>query len=338
MKNSDQRTPRCDIALLVDAETGVQRASGEFVPDRNTVEAYVLTVLREQHENVVVVPFDPAIRPTRERLRELSPRVVFNLTEWIDGDRSRDVEIVSLLERLGLAYTGSAAAGMRLSRDKARAKAIVARLGGEVARGFVVPARGAIRNPGVPYPLVVKPQFGDGSDEVRDNSLVKNDAQFVRRARLLRERVRGPLLCEEYVPGRDLYVALLGNQPEVMPPVRLVIGRRGAGAPSMATYRLKGDGAYRTRWRVRWQVFRARRDTVNKINKLSATIFRGLKLRDYARIDYRLTDDGRLVFLEANANPDLHPHAMGINLCFAGVRHADAIRCIVRAALARRRR
>ena len=60
-----------------------------------------------------------------------------------------------------------------------------------------------------------------------------------------------------------------------------------------------------------------------------------MKLRDYARLDFRLTLDNRFCFLEANPNPDLHPHAMGINLCFAGVEHGDAIRRIAEAALAR---
>lgn len=74
------------------------------------------------------------------------------------------------------------------------------------------------------------------------------------------------------------------------------------------------------------------------IAKTSRAIFHALQLRDYARIDYRLTPDGRVVFLEANPNPDLHPHSMGRNLCFAGVSHADVVRRIVAAARRRARK
>ena len=76
---------------------------------------------------------------------------------------------------------------------------------------------------------------------------------------------------------------------------------------------------------------------MNELDSASRRIFHALKLRDYGRIDYRLTPDGRLVFIEANPNPDLHPHAMGIDLCFAGVKHPDAIQRIVEAARRRAR-
>jgi D-alanine-D-alanine ligase len=148
-------------------------------------------------------------------------------------------------------------------------------------------------------------------------------------------RLGAPLICEEFISGSDLYVALLGNEPQVMPPVELVVGKKGAAAPQLATYRLKNDGAYRTRWRIRWQPAKLEEAVVKAIEKASRAIFHALKLRDYARIDFRLTPDNRIVFLEANPNPDLHPHAMGINLCFAGVEHGDAIRRIVESARAR---
>ncbi|MCW5605832.1 MAG: hypothetical protein KIT18_14925, partial [Burkholderiales bacterium] len=86
------------------------------------------------------------------------------------------------------------------------------------------------------------------------------------------------------------------------------------------------------RWRIRWQPVRPENPALRTIGRASRAIFHALKLRDYGRIDYRLTPDNRIVFLEANANPDLHPHAMGINRCFVGVDYPDVIRRIVQAA------
>lgn len=329
---------RCDIALLVDAEAGERRTSGRFVPERSSVEAYLLETLRAQRLNVIVVPFDAAVEPVIAELRALKPRLVFNLTECVDGDRRQDAAIAGLLDLLQIPYTGTGLSGLRLARDKALSKHIVADLGVGVPRHFVIPPRGAIRNPRVPYPLIVKPQFGDGSDEVRGNSLVKNERELVQRVRMLRKRVAAPLICEEFIEGCDLYVALLGTAPEVMPAVELVIGRKGRGAPEFASYKLKNDGAYRTRWRVRWRVAKLSRNLQRDVEIASRAIFHALKLRDYGRVDYRLTPDGRLVFLEANANPDLHPHAMGNNVCFAGVTYGDALKRIIGAAQLRARR
>ena len=338
IRKSHADDARCDIALLVDAEAGERRTSGFFVPERSSVEAYVCAALRAQRLNVTVVPFDAVVEPTITELRELNPRLVFNLTECVDGDRSQDAAIAGLLDLLQLPYTGTGLSGLRLARDKALSKHIVADLGVGVPRHFIIPPRGPVRNPRVPYPLIVKPQFGDGSDEVRVNSLVKNERELVQRVRILRKRVAAPLICEEFIEGRDLYVALLGNAPAVMPGIELVIGRKGRGAPEFASYKLKNDGAYRNRWRVRWRVAKLSRNLRRDVESASRAIFHALKLRDYGRVDYRLTPDGRLVFLEANANPDLHPHAMGNHVCFPGVPYADALRCIVAEAQARGRK
>jgi D-alanine-D-alanine ligase-like ATP-grasp enzyme len=61
-------------------------------------------------------------------------------------------------------------------------------------------------------------------------------------------------------------------------------------------------------------------------------------MRDYGRIDYRLTDEGRLVFIEANPNSDLTPHTLGTNLCFPGITYERLIPLIVETALQRYRR
>lgn len=326
------------MALLVDEETVTRAKSGAFVPDPRSAEEYVLEALRGQHEHVEIVPFAADVGATIARLQALRPRLVFNLTEWLDGDRGLDAAIAGLLDLLGINYTGSGPQGLRLARDKALSKAIVAVLGVDVPRHFVVGGAGAIRNPGLPYPLIVKPQFGDASETIVRNSVVANEAALRRQVRALRRKVDGPLICEEFISGNDLYVPLLGSAPQALRPIELIIGSSSASAPRMATYRLKHDTAYRRKWRIRWRPATLGSSTMRVIAKTSRAIFHALQLRDYARIDYRLTPDGRVVFLEANPNPDLHPHSMGRNLCFAGVRHAEVIKRIVVAARRRARK
>lgn len=324
-----------NIVLLVDEETGTRLKSGRFVPDRGSVEARVLACLSERYGEVRVVPFTRDVAATIEELRSASPGLVFNLTEWLDGDRSLDAAITGLLDLIKIPYTGSGPDGMQLARDKALSKEIVSSLAVEVPRHFVVNGTDDLARHALTYPLVVKPQFGDASETMSANSMVKDADELRERVDALYARLKAPLICEEFIPGRDLYVALLGSEPEVMPPVELVIGKKGAAAPQLATYRLKNDAAYRTRWRIRWKPAKLDEAVVRSIEAASRSIFRALKLRDYARLDFRLTRENRLYFLEANPNPDLHPHAMGLNLCFAGVAHTDAIRRIVEAAYCR---
>jgi D-alanine-D-alanine ligase len=329
---SPTREP-CDIALLVDEEIGARDAGGRFVVEPGTMEAHVLACLEARHAHVTVVPFDPAITPTGEALRALAPRLVFNLTEWVGGDRRLDAAIVGVLEMMNLPYTGSGPDALQLARDKVLAKSIVAGLGIRVPHHVIL--NGRVPEGEFPYPAIVKPQFGDGSDGIARSALVTNQRDLTRRLAAIRRRSDEPLLCEQFIEGRDLFVALLGNEPKVMPPLELVVGRKSAGSPRFATYRVKNDAAYRTRWRVRYREPRLDAHVLASIEAASRRIFGSLKLRDYARIDYRLTAGNELYFLEANPNPDLTRHTFGRDRCFAGVSYPELIASIVDAALER---
>jgi D-alanine-D-alanine ligase len=326
----------CDIAVLVDDEVGERDRTGRFVLERGTMEWYVLQMLEQQHRSVCVVPFDPEITSTIAALKALKPALVFNLTEWVAGDRRLDSAIAGMLEMMKLRYTGAGADGMQLARDKALAKQVVANLGISVAPHAV--ANG--RRPDVSslaFPLIVKPQFGDGSDEIANGALVRTENELARRLEAVRKRTSEPLLCEQFIPGRDLFVALLGNEPRVMPPLELVVGRHGTAAPRFATARVKNDPRYRTRWRIRYREAKLPQELMQRVVDASRLVFHTLKLRDYARIDYRLSADDQLVFLEANPNPDLTRHTFGRERCFAGITYPELISSIVRSALARPR-
>ena len=328
----EKRNAHCDIVLLVDQETGRRTRGGGFIVDSGSVESQVLRVLRLQHGRVAVVPYDADCDVTVAALHTLNPRLVFNLTEWIAGDRSRDHVITRLLEKLGFPYTGTAGDGLRLARDKARAKAVVTAMGVATPRHFMA---GVLGSAGVPFPLFVKPHYGDGSDAISSAALVRTHNELNARLKSLRLRKSGPVLCEEYIEGRDLFVALLGNKPQVLQPLELVVGRQDRGAPRFATQRLKHDDAYKRRWLVSYRKARLPRSVMDEIRRSSMRIFHALKLRDYARIDYRLTAENRLVFIEVNPNPDLGRHTFGRDLCFAGVEYSNLIRRIVTAARGR---
>lgn len=327
-------SPRCEIAVLVDEEVGARNGTGRFVVDARSMESNVLWALRQRHRSICVVPFSPAITPTVEELRRLKPRLVFNLTEWVGGNRRLDAAITGVLEMMKLRYTGAGPEGMHLARDKALAVSLVADLGVEVPRQAVVNGRRDLA-PGLAFPMIVKPQFGDASDGMGSGALVRTRDQLERRVAAIRRHSDEPLLCEEFLPGTDLYVALLGNGPEVMPAIELVIGRKAPGAPKFATYKVKNDDPYRARWRVHYKRARIGEVARRKIAEWSPRIFHALKLRDYARLDYRLTPDGRVVFLEANPNPDLARDSFCTHGCFAGVPYERLIATIVQAALAR---
>lgn len=326
------RPPRCDIALLVDEETGEFGPSGRFLPEPDDVEDRVARALRRRYRRVEVVPFAPTVVETVDRLRALRPRVVFNLTEWVAGDRRLDAAIAGLLEVMKLSYTGSGPDGLRLARDKDLARQIVAGLGVAVPRSFPVDAPR-----GLPYPLIVKPRYGDGSDSIHKESFVRGPRELRARVRALRARGRGTVVCEEFIPGRDVYVPLLGSGPRMLAPVELVVRSGSRAAPRFATYRLKNDPRYRRKWGVHYRRARLAPEALAALAAASRRIFHGLKLRDYARLDFRMTDAGVPYFIEANPNPDLDPHSLNRSGCFAGMPYDELLEAIVTSARRRAR-
>jgi len=321
---------KTNLVLLVDPETGEYSPNGVFKLLPGSVEAQVLNALRQKYDCVCVMPFDSNGERFRARIIALNPKLVFNLTEWIDGDRSKDYLITQCLDRLGIPFTGSAMAGLRLARTKKQAKAVVA------AMGIATPTDYSLRHSAnITYPAFVKPAQGDGSDAISRKSLVRNQRQLLAQVKSLAQRRLGPTLCEEFIEGHDLFVALLGNEPQVLAPLQLVVSRQSRGAPCFATSQLKHDEHYKRHWGVRYVKAQLSEALMSEIEQSSRLIFHALHLRDYARIDYRLTEEGRLVFIEVNPNPDLGRHTFGRNLCFADVQYTDLIQSIVDAAVKR---
>ena len=323
---------RCDVALLVDEETGEYSESGRFIPESDDVEEKVLRALRKSYAHVEAVPFSPKVVETIQWLRRLRPKIVFNLTEWVEGDRKLDAAITGLLDVLKFRYTGTGPNGLRLARDKALSKQIVAEFGVPVPRYYVAEGPRDLRGHDLGFPLIVKPLFGDGSDEVNKHSVVRNEKQLRARVNALRRRLGEPAVCEEFIPGNDLYVGLLGNEPRVLTPVELVVRSTHRAAPQFATYRLKNDPRYRARWGAHYRRARLSAAQMREVRNVSRRIFKALKLRDYARLDFRLTPEGVIYFIEANPNPDLDPYALNRSGCFVGVPYARLVRTIVESA------
>jgi D-alanine-D-alanine ligase len=187
------------------------------------------------------------------------------------------------------------------------------------------------------YPLVVKPAFEDSSEGISNASLVAGEAALAERTRFVHERWEQPVIAEEYIEGRELYVTILGNNKLVVYPIReCFFNYDGDEGPALATYRVKWDREYREKWNIAFGFAELDRAMVRRIERICKKVYHVLQIRDYGRIDLRLTPDDKLVVLEANPNPDL---AYGEDVAEAaeraGLSHEELIDRIVKLALRR---
>jgi len=244
--------------------------------------------------------------------------------------------IASLLELLNIPYTGTGPTGLMLCRDKALSKQVLSH------HGLTVPAFASLVSEreclpaNLKFPVLIKPQMGDGSEGISLDSLTGNEADTMARARLLRVTMQQPVICEEYIEGRELKICILGNKKlHVFPPREVVFGSSKKGAPTFATARVKVDEKYRKKWKISYPKADLPPGVEAKVKRVAKKIYQLLQIRDYGKIDLRLTASGSVYFIEANPNPDISPTGFGTFASWDGVDYVQLIAQIVKLAMQR---
>jgi D-alanine-D-alanine ligase len=224
-----------------------------------------------------------------------APDVVFNLCESIDGVSSLEPLLPLLLERAGLAYTGSSPLTLGLALHKHKAK--------DVLRGAGVPTPDAVvlttpdtSGVGLPFPLIVKPAREDASVGITRDSVVHDRAALERQVTFVLARYRQPVLVERYIEGREIYVSMLerpGAEVEILPLHEIDFSEMPAGRPRIVSFEGK--------WVETSPEFTGTRPvpcegltpaSLARIGRVARTAFAAMELRDYARLDLRLSADG----------------------------------------------
>jgi D-alanine-D-alanine ligase len=261
----------------------------------------------------------------------------FNMTESFCGDDAKEPHLAAFLELFDRRYTGSPPQSMFLAQDKAVAKRIFDFHGIHTPR-FAVSWRGDLDIGHLEFPLIVKPVSEDGSVGIDKESVVQNQRDLVSRIAYLQERFDCAALVEEYVEGREIYAAVIGNDnPAALPLVEMDLSRLPEGMPRIASAEVKwekGTQAYESTRSAAAHGLDA--ETTRRLQDTAVQVYAALGLRDYARVDMRLTDDGRIYVIEANPNPWLAQEAeMNIAASLAGRTYPQLIGQIVELALAR---
>ncbi len=248
------------------------------------------------------------VEPVVAGLRAASPDLVFNLAESFGGKSALESNVAALLNLLGLRYTGSSPAGLLLAGDKSLTKKIL-RLHDIRTPEFATLYRGAIDWAGdLQFPVIVKPPQEDASIGITSSSLVYDLKELFGKIDELQSEFQAPVLVEEFVDGREFYVGVLGNvNPEALPVIELDFSALPAGRPRIASWEAKwgadGQGAGEEFAGTK-SVFPdgVAEDLVKRMQAIAIECFQALRLRDYARIDLRVTPGGDVYVIEVNPN------------------------------------
>jgi len=300
--------------VLVD-ETEEQSTTAEKSPVVRTLDKK--EVEEEVAEALVKLGHEPTMHEldgTQKSLLALSRLecdLVFNLAESFADDDTADFKIAAFLDLIGMKYTGSGAHGLMLAQDKAVAKKIFA-FHGVHTPVFAKSFRGQLDfSHDLQFPVIVKPAREDGSIGIEFSAVVSSIRELMERMDWLHANFDSPVLIEEYIEGREMYVGVIGNdKPEALPVIELDLSKLPDGMPRIASAEVKwgkGTKAYRdTKSSIATDL---PEESVQALQQTAIAAYQALELRDYGRVDMRLQPDGRVHVIEVNPNPWLSSKA-----------------------------
>ncbi|SFL31815.1 D-alanine-D-alanine ligase [Nitrosomonas aestuarii] len=236
-----------------------------------------------------------------EQLQDFMPRVmqgdqpgmVFNMAYGIQGV-SRYTHIPSLLEMLGIPYVGSSPAGHGIALDKVTTKVMIQAAGLPTAPYWVFHNADQIQGD-IPFPVITKPKM----EAVSLGIQVIHDMNSLRTAITgLVVQFKQPVLVEQFIPGREFAVGLLGNHnPEVLPIVEIDLEGDAFGIQSLEDKLRKPKN----------KICPAQIDDklANELRRLTRETFKVLGIFDFCRVDFRMDEDGNLYILELNSMASL---------------------------------
>ncbi len=265
--------------------------------------------------------------------------LVFNLTESFAGDDTKEMNIAAYMDLLGIRYTGGGPHAHFLAQDKATAKKMFA-FHGIKTPYFATAYRGRIEHAhDVGFPLIVKPVWEDGSIGIDAGAVVHSIKELMQRVEYIQDEFDSPALIEEYIEGREIYVGVLGSyeRAQALPLVELDLSKLPEGTPKIASYDVKFEKDTLAHKLTKSHLLTdLDEETAGRLQDTGLAAYHAVKLRDYGRIDMRLTPKGNAYVIEANPNPWLSSkHEFTMAAKASGRSYSDLIGEIVDMAMAR---
>jgi D-alanine-D-alanine ligase len=272
-----------------DHERAQQQQAGNGGGSQQLVCEQVAEVLSQRGHRVCFLAAENKIRSLVGQLDKDNSDIIFNVCESIGGNTHSEDNVASMLELLEKSFTGSGATGLTLARDKALAKKLFHFHGIKYPRFFTMDFGQVTWSDEVKFPLIVKPLNEDGSLGIDRKAVVRNLKDLMERISYIQTEIGSPVLIEEYIDGREVYVGVLGNEkPEALPIIEWDFSKLRRGIPRIATSEAKWDESsegFRSPSIFPEDIPEA---VCKRIQAAAVVAFKALELQDYGRVDFRL--------------------------------------------------
>ncbi|SFM86925.1 D-alanine--D-alanine ligase family protein [Thermodesulforhabdus norvegica] len=302
---------------------------------------WVADLLASRGHSVTTGPFRPDQFYMKELLGSTRPDCIFNLVETVNGSGKYSYLAAQFCEQEGIPYTGSSARTIFITSNKCETKTLLASKGLPVPR-TLWPSERADSSDGA-RKAIIKPLWEDGSVGLTSSSVINlADLDWSDPGKAVNGRFsEGELFVEEYVEGREFKVSLISLRGcvKVLPVAEILFRDFGKEEPKILDYEAKWcpeSPSYKRNIRE-FGVEQREPVLAERLTDLSLLCWQILKLRGYARIDFRVDKRGQPWIIEVNANPCLSPDAgFMAALGEAGIDPEDAVESILVDSMMRR--
>jgi D-alanine-D-alanine ligase len=249
------------------------------------------------------------------RLRTDPPDLVFNLCESMNGDPRNEPTMTGILDLYKIPYTGNGTLALGSCLHKPRTKDILH------GRGIPTPPHHLFTSPAdlddpaidaLDYPWFLKLAHEDASVGITSENAVATPAALRARAAAMMVEFGQAVLAERFIAGREINVALIGNDAEltVLPMHEIDFSRMPADRPKIVSYAAKWD-EHHVEYIGTKPVPLGAADAalMARAEQISRATWAALGLADYARVDLRIDSDGNPWVIDVNPNCDISPDA-----------------------------
>lgn len=302
------------------------------------VVTHIADALGELGHQPVPVPVHDRVFDLLHAFENLQPDLVFNVCETFADDYRLEVNVAALMEMARWRFTGSGTAGLLLAQDKILAKQLLEYHEVNTPNFLTFDGEAFEAFGRMTFPLIVKPARTDASMGIGRHSVVKDWDELTRRVRDIRKSFNDEALAEEFIEGREVYVGVIGTptRPEILPVVELDWGNWSSDAPRVSDREVKfgPETTGSPRLVIASDISAELRA---RLERSALLAYRALKVRDYARVDFRIAaKTGEPFLLEVNPNPYLEKQGeLSLGAAERGLSYTQLIGRIVESAASR---
>jgi len=253
--------------------------------------------------------------------------IVFNIAEGLYGD-GRESVVPAILDQYKIPYVFSGPVILGISLNKYLSRLIVAAAGIPVSPGMLISTREDIERCNLDYPLFIKPVSEGTGKGINEKSMVNSKAELKEMAEWILERFNQPALVEEYLPGREFTIGVIGSGEE-----SIAIG----GMEIICKDNLPYSVEFKENYQEFCKYIPLAEDFAEECKTVALKVWKALGGLDGGRVDVKADRNGRICFIEVNPLAGLHPVHSDLPILsrMTGIEYQKLIEMIMKSTLKR---